>query len=38
MPAKKDSARLWTEKNIFGDYKPLNLITTQDMYPMPILE
>jgi len=27
MPAKKDSARLWTEKRMCGDYKPLNLVT-----------
>jgi len=25
--AKKDSTRLWTEKRMCGDYKPLNLIT-----------
>jgi hypothetical protein len=27
MPTKKDSARLWTEKRMCGDYKPLNLVT-----------
>jgi len=26
-PAKKDSARLWTEKRMCRDYKPLNLVT-----------
>jgi putative transposase len=36
MPTKKDSAGLWTEKWMCGDYKPLNLVTLQDMYPMPI--
>jgi len=36
MPAKKDSAGLWTEKRMCGDYKPLNLVTPQDRYPMPI--
>jgi hypothetical protein len=38
MPTKKDSAGLWTEKKMCGDYRPLNLVTPQDMYPMPILE
>jgi hypothetical protein len=38
MPAKKDSAGLWTEKRMCGDYRLLNLITPQDRYPMPILE
>jgi len=36
MPAKKDSAGLWTEKRMCGDYRPLNLVTPQDRYPMPI--
>jgi len=27
MPTKKDSARLWTEKRMCGDYRPLNLVT-----------
>jgi hypothetical protein len=38
MPAKKDSARLWNEKRMCKDYRPLSLITPQDRYPMPILE
>jgi hypothetical protein len=38
MPPKKDSARLWIEKRMCGDYRPLNLVTPQDRYPMPIPE
>jgi hypothetical protein len=38
MLTKKDLARLWTEKRICEDYRPLDLITPQDKYPMPILE
>ncbi len=38
MPAKKNSAGLWTEKRMCGDYRPLNLVTPQDRYPMPIPE
>jgi hypothetical protein len=34
--AKKDSAGLWTEKKMCGDYRPLNLVTPQDKYPMSI--
>jgi hypothetical protein len=34
MPTKKDSTKLWTEKKMCEDYKPLNLVTRQDMYPM----
>jgi hypothetical protein len=36
MPTKKDSAGLWTEKRMCRDYRPLNLVTPQDRYPMPI--
>jgi hypothetical protein len=38
MPTKKDLVGLWTEKRMYMDYRPLNLITPQDRYPMPILE
>jgi hypothetical protein len=27
MPTKKDSTRLWTQKRMCGDYRPLNLVT-----------
>jgi hypothetical protein len=36
MPTKKDLVGLWTEKRMCGDYRPLNLITPQDRYSMPI--
>jgi len=36
MLVKKDSAGLWIEKKMCGDYKPLNLVAPQDRYPMPI--
>jgi hypothetical protein len=38
MLAKKDSTGLWIEKRMCGDYRPLNLVTSQDKYPMPILK
>jgi hypothetical protein len=38
MPTKKDSTGLWTEKKMCDDYRPLNLVTPQDRYPMPIPE
>jgi hypothetical protein len=38
MPTKKDSARLWTKKRMCRDYRPLNLVTFQDKYPMTIPE
>jgi len=38
MPTKKDSTGLWTEKRMCRDYKPLNLVTPQERYPMPILK
>ncbi len=38
MPVKKDSTGLWTEKRMCEDYRPLNLVTLQDRYPMPIPE
>jgi len=36
MPVKKDSIRLWTVKKMCRDYKPLNLVTPKEKYPMPI--
>jgi len=38
MRAKKDSTGLWTKKKMCGDYRPFNLVTPQDKYPMPIPE
>jgi len=36
MPTKKDSIGLWIEKKMCEDYRPLNLVTPQDRYPMSI--
>jgi len=36
MPTKKDSVGLWIEKKMCEDYRPLNLVTPQDKYPMSI--
>jgi hypothetical protein len=38
MIANKDSTKLWTKRRLCGDYSPLNLVTPQDKYPMPIHE
>jgi hypothetical protein len=38
MSTKKDLVGLWIEKMMCRDYKPLNLVTPQDRYPMPIPE
>ncbi len=38
MPLRKDLARLWIEKMMCVDYRPLNLVTHQERYPMPIPE
>ncbi len=38
MPTKKNSIGLWIKKRMCRDYRPLNLVTPQDRYPMPILE
>ncbi len=38
MLTKKDLVGLWTMKRMCEDYRPLNLNTHYDMYPMPILE
>jgi len=38
MLTKKDSVGLWTKKRMCKDHKPLNLVTPQDKYPMPIRE
>jgi hypothetical protein len=38
MQAKKYSTGLWIEKKMCKDYRPLNLVTPQDKYPMPIPE
>jgi hypothetical protein len=38
MPTKKDFTRLWTKKRMYEDYRPLNLVTPLDRYPMPIHE
>ncbi len=38
MLTKKDLAKLWTKQRMCRDYRPLNLVTPQDTYPMPILK
>jgi len=38
MPSKKDIFGNWTEKQMCGDYHPVNQKTKSDQYPMPILE
>jgi hypothetical protein len=38
MLVKKDSTGLWTKKKMCEDYRPLNLVTPQDRYLMPIPE
>jgi hypothetical protein len=38
MLAKKDSVGLWIKKKMCKDYRPLNLVTPQDKYSMPICE
>jgi len=38
MLTKKDSTGLWTKKRMSKDYKPLNLVTPQDEYPMATLK
>jgi hypothetical protein len=38
LPTRKDSTGFWIEKTMCGDYRPLNLVTPQDKYPMSILE
>ncbi len=38
MPIKKHLAGLMTKKKMCMDYRPLNVITFQDTYPMPILD
>jgi hypothetical protein len=38
MPTNKDLVGLWNEKKMCEDYGPLNLVTPQDRYPMPISE
>jgi len=38
MSAKKDSARVWTKNRMCEDYRPSNLVTPQNKYPMPIPE
>jgi hypothetical protein len=38
MLTKKDYVGLWTDKRMCEDSRPLNFVTPQDMYPMPIPE
>ncbi len=38
MPTKNDSTKIWTKKRMCEDYRPLNMVTPHDKYPMPVLE
>jgi hypothetical protein len=36
MPRMKDLVGSWIEKRVCGDYRPLNLVTPLERYPMAI--
>jgi hypothetical protein len=38
MPTKKDSTILWTKKRMCEIYRPLNMVTPRERYPMPVPE